>query len=232
MITAARSDSVRTFRSCESRALVAAGIIRVPDREEALQGRYRFTAAQYHAMAQVGVLSEYEPIDLLDGVMLDGVIAEISPIGNAHRDSTDCVAEMLFTAYRGLARVRVRGSIQLNDRTYLEPDFAILRPRPDYHLAAATPADAHFIIEVSCSSLTCDRGEKLAAYARAGIPEVWIVNLRTYEVEVHTEPSGDRYQTVRTFGSGARITPRAFPETEFPVDGFWSGVVETEPESE
>ena len=215
-----RTYDLRTFCSAEFRAMVSAGILGRQDREAVLSGSYRFTADQYQSMGMAGILSEYEPIELLNGEII-----ETAPIGSAHNDSTDCIGHLMFRALRGQARIRVRGSVRINQLSEPQPDFAILRQRPDYHLSPATPADILLIIEVSYSSLSYDRGEKLAAYAAAGIPEVWIVNLREYGVNIHTDPVGEQYQTVRQYRAGDSVSPLAFPDVSFPVSGFWSGMV-------
>ncbi len=48
--------------------------------------------------------------------------------------------------------------------------------------------DVFLLIEVADSSLALDRDVKLARYAAAGIPEVWIVNMRARQVEAYAEP--------------------------------------------
>lgn len=222
-----RTYDLRTFCSAEFRAMVAAGILGRQDREAVLNGSYRFTADQYQSMGMAGILSEYEPIELLNGE-----IVEMAPIGNTHNDSTDCISDLMFGALRGRARIRVQGSVRINQISEPQPDFAILRQRPDYHLSPATPADVLFIVEVSASSLNYDCGEKLAAYAAAGIPEVWIVNLREYEVQIHTDPVGGHYQTVRQFRADDSVSPLAFPDVSFPVSGLWSGMVGPESDAE
>ena len=215
-----RTYDLRTFCSAEFRAMVAAGILSRQDREAVLSGSYRFTADQYQAMGMAGILSEYEPIELLNGE-----IVEMAPIGNTHNDTTDCVSDLMFGSLRGRARIRVQGSARINQLSEPQPDCAILRQRPDYHSSPATPDDILFIVEVSYSSLNYDRGKKLAAYAAAGIPEVWVVNLREYAVLIHTDPVGEQYQTVQQFRAGDSVSPQAFPDVSFPVSGFWSGMV-------
>ena len=138
----------------------------------------------------------------------------------------------MFGSLRGRARIRVQGSVRINPRSELQPDFAVLRNRSDYHLSPATPEDVLFIVEVSASSLNYDRGEKLAVYAAAGIPELWIVNLREYGLYVHRDPAGEQYQTVRRFQAGDYVSPLAFPDVSLPVSGFWSGMVGSETEVE
>ena len=215
-----RTYDLRTFCSAEFRAMVSAGILGRQDREAVLSGSYRFTADQYQAMGMAGILSEYEPIELLNGEII-----EMAPIGNTHNDTTDCISDLMFGALRGRARVRVQGSVRINQLSELQPDFATLRLRPDYHLSPATPADILLIVEVSYNSLNYDRGAKLAAYAAAGIPEVWVVNLREYAVLIHTDPVGEQYLTVRQFRAGDTVSPLAFPDVSFPVSRFWSGIV-------
>ena len=222
-----RTYDLRTFCSAEFRAMVAAGILSRQDREAVLDGSYRFTADQYQSMGQAGILSEYEPIELLNGE-----IVETAPIVDAHNDSTDCVSDLMFASLRGRARIRVQGSVRINPRSEPQPDCAVLRQRPDYHLSPATPEDVLFIIEVAASSLNYDRGQKLAAYAAAGIPEFWVVNLREYALYVHTDPAGEQYQTVRRFQAGDHVSPRAFPDVSLPVSGFWSGMVDAETDAE
>ncbi|MDE2788556.1 MAG: Uma2 family endonuclease [Chloroflexota bacterium] len=218
---------LRTFCSAEFRAMVAAGILGRQDREAVLDGSYRFTADQYQSMGMAGILSEYEPIELLNGE-----IVEMAPVGITHNDTTDCISDLMFGALLGRARIRVQGSVRINELSEPQPDFAILRQRPDYHLSPATPADILFIVEVSYSSLSYDRGEKLAAYAAAGIPELWIVNLREYAIYVHTDPAGEEYLTIRRFQAGDTVSPLAFPDVVLPVSGFWSGMVGPETEAE
>ena len=67
------------------------------------------------------------------------------------------------------------------------------------------PADVALLVEVAESSLGMDRGEKLRAYARAGIPVYWIVNLVDRQVEVYTDPVNDRYAGRQDYRPGQAI---------------------------
>jgi len=73
------------------------------------------------------------------------------------------------------------------------PDLTVLRVR-DYRLALPGPEGVLLLIEVSDTTLTYDRGVKLPLYARAGIREVWIVDLSGEVIERHTGPSGYSYR--------------------------------------
>ena len=61
---------------------------------------------------------------------------------------------------------------------------------------------------------------KLLRYAAAGIPEVWIVNLRARQVEAWADPVDGVYQCRRVVPADGLISPRAFPEVSLAVADF------------
>ena len=166
-------------------------------------------------MIEAGILRKEERLELIDG----GIII-MSPIGEYHEYGTDYLTMELVPVLRGRATVRIQGSIRLNDRSRPEPDVAVLRRRPANEMGPYFPSDVYFLIEVADSSLRRDSGPKLARYAAAGIPEVWIANLRAREVAVHTGPEGTAYTSVRTYRPGESISPQAFPDVSLAVDDF------------
>jgi Uma2 family endonuclease len=74
------------------------------------------------------------------------------------------------------------------------------------------------LIEVADTSISYDRGAKLPLYARAGIPEVWIVDLAGEVIERHTDPSEGRYRSFGRARRGQKIEPAALPELAVRVD--------------
>ncbi len=64
------------------------------------------------------------------------------------------------------------------------------------------------IIEVSDTTLAYDRDVKLPRYARAGVPEVWIVDLEGRGVESHSDPSAEDYRSRASSALASRLTPR------------------------
>jgi Uma2 family endonuclease len=83
-----------------------------------------------------------------------------------------------------------------------------------------TPADVLLVAEVSRSTLRFDRGEKLAAYARCGIREVWIVDLVHHRLETYAEPAEEAYGVRSVYGRADRVAPRAFPADAVAVADF------------
>ena len=180
---------------------------------------YRFTVAQYLAMGKVGILRKEDRVELIDGVIVD-----MAAIGNRHLAAVDRFNRAMGKVVGDRAIVRVQGSIDLNEHTRPEPDLVLLRERADfYESEAAGPGDVLLLIEVSDTSLDYDRNEKLALYANAGIPEVWITALPERIIEAHTEPVGGRYTQVRIFSPGDTISPGCFPDLALPVSEILPG---------
>ena len=134
---------------------------------------------------------------------------------------------MLVPPLVGRARVRVRGSVVLNDNSMPQPDIAILANRLNNRVGPYYPNEVHLIIEVADSSPYYDRGRKLAGYAASGVPEFWIVNLRNREVTTYADPVGSACTAVRTFRPGDSVSPRAFPDVSLLVDAFMPPASET-----
>ena len=213
-MTTTRTDAIRRFSAAERDAMVAAGIVAAGERENVGAGR-RFTADEYLALADAGILAKEERIELLDGEII-----QMAPIGNRHRNSVNWSADLMREAIGQRAMVQVRGSIQLDNFTMPEPDIAVIRRRSINDLAPVSLSDVYLLVEVADSSLEFDLGEKLARYAAAGIPEVWVANLRAGELVVNTEPEGAAYAHVRVIPLDGRASPQAFPDVVLELADF------------
>ena len=198
---------------CE--AMVAANIIAEGEQADVLTGVRRFNVDEYLAMEVAGILHEDDRVELMDGEIII-----MAPIGDPHEYGTDWLNTGLTPALLGRAMVRVQGSIRLNIRSAPQPDIAVLRLRPPGQFGPYFPPDIYFVIEVADSTLRYDSGPKLARYAEAGIPEVWIANLRTREVSVYATPSGSGYAEVRVYRPGDSITLSDFPDVSLAIDDF------------
>ena len=166
--------------------------------------RHRLTLDEYHRLGEAGILGEDDRVELLEGQLVD-----MSPIGPRHALAVDALNELLVTAVAGRAGVRVQNPIVLDDTTEPQPDIVLVRrPWRGYPTAHPRPGDIFLVIEVADTSRETDLGAKLELYARAGIPEFWIVDLTTDGVLVGRNPGGNGY------GSMSRIEPAGFLEVE------------------
>jgi Uma2 family endonuclease len=79
------------------------------------------------------------------------------------------------------------------------------------------PEDVLLVVEVAESSLRYDRTTKLRLYARAGVPEYWVVSVAGEWIEVYRSPEGDGYRERRRAGRGETIAPAAFADVSIDV---------------
>lgn len=179
---------------------------------------FRFTRRQYARLIDHGFLDEDDPIELLDGLLL---VKE--PPSSPHRTAVLLVAKALERAFGEGWFVQTQSPIILDDRSEPEPDVCVVRGAPrDY--VDAHPTCPTLIAEVAQSGLALARGRKVAAYARAGIGDYWIVNLVDRMLEVHREPMRPGparrnwgYAAIETLGADATIAPLAAPSSRIPV---------------
>jgi Uma2 family endonuclease len=172
----------------------------------------KWTIDEYHQMIDTGVLDDRQ-VELLDGA-----IVEMPPEGEPHAhlssDAADCLRELL----RGKAKVREGKPITLPDHSEPEPDIAIVQDLGDTYLEHHPyPENIFWVIEYSHSSLTKDLEVKSKVYARAGIQEYWVVNLKRMELVIFRHPNEEEYQEKQTWMNG-KVQPLAFEEISIAVE--------------
>jgi Uma2 family endonuclease len=175
--------------------------------------RRPITVAEYHRMGEVGILSHCDRVELIEGELV-----AMAPIGSNHSGTVNTLTRRLVLAVGDRGVVAVQNPVQLDDLTEPQPDFSVLKPRPDdYRLATPRADEVLLIIEVADNSLAYDRTVKRSLYARYGIPEFWIVDLAADEVEVCRRPSSDDYASESPAGRAAILEPELLPGATIPV---------------
>ncbi len=175
---------------------------------------HRFTVAEYYAMAEAGILHEDDRVELLAGE-----VVQMVPIGSRHNAVVDRLNQLLVSQAGGNTIVRTQGSIRLDDHSEPQPDVTLLRPRPDFYANAHPgPGDVLLIVEVMQSSADYDRSVKIPVYARAGIPEVWLIDLDADTVEVFQSPDGALYRDLTPQLRGDAIAVPGLPGIAVPVE--------------
>jgi Uma2 family endonuclease len=164
-------------------------------------------------MAEVGVLAPDAQVELFAGQVFD--CFRISPL---HAAATSRLAESFFGAPEESYIVSVRNPVRLDDYNELQPDLALLKFISNYYKTRHPgPEDVFLLIEVADASLDYDREEKLPTYGRAGVPEVWIVNLVDLTVEVYREPHFTGYGSKTILRAGDKACPAVFPDVTVDV---------------
>ena len=175
--------------------------------------RRLFTVEEYYAMADAGILTEGERVELIEGEII-----VMSPISNEHAASVDIAAHFLRPMAPGRYIVRTQSHVRLDERNQPEPDVVLLKWRDDFYRNRAPAAeDVLLLIEVSHTSLSYDRGVKLALYARFLVPEVWLANIPARVIEAYTDPVDGEYTVARVYRPGETVSPTAFPDISLPV---------------
>lgn len=169
--------------------------------------RRHFNIAEYYRMAAAGVLLEDDRVELIEGE-----IVEMNPIGSRHAACVRRLTEILERQAGDHVIVWVQNPVQINDYSEPLPDVALLKRRDDFYSQAnPQPADVLLIIEVADSSVEYDREIKIPLYARAAIPEMWLVNLPKDTIEIYTQPLGETYREIRLLKRGESLTAKTIP---------------------
>lgn len=164
--------------------------------------------AEYDRLIELGAFED-ERIELLDGMLLP-----MSPQGGPHSYAIELLDEWLQDALRGRARIRVQMPFAASDISEPEPDLAVVpRDRRDRE----HPSHAYLVIEVADSERRRNRDRKVRIYARAGVPELWMIDVAAEIVTTYRKPSGDDFLEVEEHGREATLSIAAFPDVVVPL---------------
>ena len=151
----------------------------------------------YHELGRTGKISEKTEL-------LEGAVIEKMPKDPLHASVVTRMATHLLRELENRFIIRQENPLTFSD-SEPEPDLAVVDRRDDWY-RGAHPSLAHLVVEVSNTTLDLDR-EKAFVYAKAGIPEYWIVNIKDMTVEVHTGPGPAGYGSKTIFGKNEAIVP-------------------------
>lgn len=170
--------------------------------------RLKWNVRDYERLIETGFFGEDERIELIAGELVT-----MPPISSGHSGHVKRLNRVLAKKLGERAIVGVQDPIRLDDESEPQPDFSILKPRADdYTESHPTPSDVFWLIEVAETSVDYDRKTKARLYARAGIAELWVVDLRAQQIEVFREPSAQEYRAHQIFTRGDEVRPLAFPD--------------------
>ncbi len=170
--------------------------------------RHPVTAEEFLRMDRAGVFAPQVRLELIEGE-----IVEMAPIGSPHAGRVNTLTRLFVQRAADRAVVSVQGPIVVSERSIPQPDLALLRPRADdYSDSSPTAAETLLAVEVADTTLAFDLGTKVPLYARAGIPEVWVVDVNERAIRVFRDPSASGYRTSFTAAGAGRISAGALPE--------------------
>lgn len=176
--------------------------------------RHSITVTEYVRMGEAHVFAHDARLELMDGE-----IVEMPPIGSAHA----AVVYRLDTLLRKVApgaMVFVQSPLVLGERSAPQPDVMLLRPRADeYYNSLPAAADALLVVEVADTTLEYDLEVKGPMYARAGVAELWVVDVNRRELHVFREP-GSNYSVHRVLALSDSASVAALDDVGFAVSAL------------
>jgi Uma2 family endonuclease len=177
----------------------------------------RFSKREYYRMGELGFFRG-QRVELIEGQIM-----VLSPQNAPHGFYTDRVARVLGAVFGQAYWVRMQLPLDISQTTEPEPDVSVVLGTPD-QFRNAHPTNALLIVEVSDTTVSYDRRRKGSLYARAGVEDYWIVNLKRGWLEVCRAPVPDgaerygfRYSTRTDLLAGMTVTPLALPGVSIPV---------------
>jgi Uma2 family endonuclease len=176
----------------------------------------RFTVEEYHRMAETGILSPDERLELLWGV-----VCPMSPKNRAHVIAANRVADLFRQKLAGRARVYKEDPLPVVSLdSEPEPDIMVCG-NPDLEAFGTARMEPLLTIEIADSSLHRDLGNKVSLYAMAGVPEYWVLNLVDRELEVFRDPGEGRYRSHFRARPTDRVSPEPWPDVEIEVSALF-----------
>jgi Uma2 family endonuclease len=144
--------------------------------------RLAITVQMLEAMVASGTIDDPARVELIEG--------ELAVCTFVSRGEGRLKAKLLHQLANQVSpelEVLARVSVRLDDHNEPMPDICIAHA--DVTTDVLFAKDCVLVIEVSESTASRDRLIKAGFYAKAGIPELWIVDLTTSETVVHRGPS-------------------------------------------
>jgi Uma2 family endonuclease len=181
-----------------------------------VQTTHRFSVKDYYRMAEVGVLEPDARVELLNGQVID--CFRNTPL---HAAVKRRLSEPFYALPENACIVSVSNPVRLDEFSEVQPDVMLIKYRDDYYSRQHPgPDDVFVIMEIADESLDFDREEKLPAYGRAGISEIWIVNLTEHTIEIYREPNFTGYTSKTILRVGEQAKVQAFPDVVVDVAGL------------
>jgi Uma2 family endonuclease len=177
----------------------------------------RFTLSEYLRMSDAGIFGSRRT------ELVAGRIKKMAPQLERHMWTMSKINRLLIHATSPKDTLIVEGTLYLDDSNAPEPDFHL------FDVPVGTPRETLplpiLVIEERDTTYRRDSGSKLRLYARAGIADYWIVNLRENCVEVYRKPenpagkeSGRRYASVTRSAIGATVAMLKRSKVKFKVE--------------
>jgi len=195
---------------------MAIAIARPVSVEDAVPELKSWTVEEYLRLFETGFLpSEGASFELLQGQ----VIRKLGQ-NQPHVSCIVLLSEALRIAFGSGFVVVQQLPIQLGEVSRPEPDVMVLKGKAkDFSGRSFGASDVALVVEVADSRLDTARGAKVEIYAKNGIQEYWIVDLRRRVLEVRQGPIAETGEWTNThiYSESDSVIATAANGTPIPV---------------
>lgn len=159
-----------------------------------------YTRALFMQMDELGLFGD-DRVELIEGD-----IYVTAPMGEDHAVPIERLTRLLARLLPEHFSLRCQLPLAAADDSQPQPDFTILPAKRRGH---ETPSQAQLVIEIADSSLQFDLKRKSAVYARAGVPEYWVLDVKKKVLVAHRAPTATKYRNVKRLTELSAVTSSA-----------------------
>jgi Uma2 family endonuclease len=164
--------------------------------------RHAVSAHEFLEMGNAGAFAPEARLELIDGDIID-----MAPMGSPHATVVRELTAILVRVAQNRAIVSPRCPLVLGELSVPQPDIALLKPKADrYYGNHPCASDALLVVEISDTTLGI-LDYKVPHYARAGVPEVWTIDVEQRAVRVSRNPDPTGYRTTFTMTGTDPVQP-------------------------
>ena len=190
----------------------------LPSWEAAAPPRKRFTRSEVEHMLDAGLFAG-QRFELIDGDLIDKM-GQIPPHASGIRLVLACLAKIF-----GIEAILVQAPIEVADadreRSWPEPDLAVLAEvKTDYRHRHPRGDELLLVVEVADATVPHDATTKRDLYARAGVPEYWVLDVSARRLIVHRGPAQGRFQHIETLSENATAFIESHPDKTIVVSSI------------
>lgn len=170
---------------------------------------YRFNVDEFILLNDAGVFDDCGKTELIEGE-----IYYMNSQWSRHARAKSNLNTEIALALRAMAseyEAIVEVAVHLSDDSMPEPDIVVT----NYKGNRAVPLDTvALLVEVSDTTLGTDLGRKRELYAKAGVPEYWVVDVNDNRVLIHADPKDGTYPEPHSIPFGEKLISRTFARLE------------------
>jgi len=175
-----------------------------------LPRRKRFTRSDVARLNELGVF-DGQRYELIEGDLIDKM-GQNPP----HAWSVALVSVWLAKTFGGV-NVRCQAPIEIasedQERNEPEPDHLVLAElKVEYSKRHPRGDELLLLVEISDTTSRFDRTVKAALYARASVPEYWVLDVSARALYVHCHPGGGNYRQVTRLAEDETVAPDSRPD--------------------